>query len=912
MNTYSKYISDIIEAKNNGTLAIFVGAGVSKCANNNFPTWSEIINCLKNELNEKNENDFSKIAQLYYMKFGEFVYLKKIQEFFPDYYSSSSVHKLIFDINPDVIITTNFDNLLEKTIEEYSYNYDIIRCDDDLVKSFLPKKLIKMHGDFEKNNIVFKEDDYLNYQYNFPLIENYIKSILSTHTILFLGYSYSDIDLKQIIMWLKNFSKVQPPKYLTVINDDPNQTKYLENHGIYNINLNELNKGNELKINNKNEPSFKDKYENILNLIKNEDKFNLIKENNDPIEFVYNKLKIYEHFNYVLQDHIKETLTNCGFIYEDEKTILKFYNHELSNDINKEVIDIYQNFLKEINNKFENNEINDTINKIFEILKKANIDGILINKNKYIPIQEKKDSFIESILNFDFDSKQLEDDDYYLLKKSFIQYQIQNYDLAYQYNEEALKNYLKQKNYFLYYISIFNKSILNYLINKEFNNFNNVEYDYLNLLEKEYNKPPNYSKKSLKPIYNFFNYNYIFEIYYKISEELKNKENSKRLIKSGGYTWRKNITFSNSIHKNIIYFTLGNTIIIENYTEFKNLIEKFLNISIISQTFKDITEFNKIELYSAIKFIKNNELLSIFIDFYENDEINRRIFQISDENKSWLINIVFKNIVQYYINEYNGKDIFDGYETYLQNIIFIISLLELNNYESNIILNNFIDIIESKNMSFNIYIAMDIFFASQYNLYKNKLDSNLLLNLIYTIIYKFIIEQYNGYNLLAITNNKLTNLFEYAKFQNVIFDDDKTTDLLLNKCDILSIDEKVDISTFLLNIYDLSTDSIKNKIKNFIINIPAETIDNKGKYLIFKFTLIERNFIKLDSQIISDLDEYLKQFENLKTFSSYLENINDYLDYLIEKMNYKELLPASQKVKNLIEKYNKNKPESIF
>ncbi len=160
--------------------------------------------------------------------------LKKLKDFFPDNIRPSSIHKQIFELNPKVIITTNWDTILEKAIEENAYIYDVIRCDEDLVKSTLQKKLIKMHGDFKNHNIVFKEDDYLNYQFNFPLIENYIKSILSTHTILFLllGYSYNDINFKHIIKWLQNYSEVQPPRYLTVFKENPTQNKYLENHGI--------------------------------------------------------------------------------------------------------------------------------------------------------------------------------------------------------------------------------------------------------------------------------------------------------------------------------------------------------------------------------------------------------------------------------------------------------------------------------------------------------------------------------------------------------------------------------------------------------------------------------------------------------------------------------------------------------
>ena len=39
------------------------------------------------------------------------------------------------------------------------------------------KEIIKMHGDFEHDNFVLKEDDYLSYSENFKLIETYIKSL---------------------------------------------------------------------------------------------------------------------------------------------------------------------------------------------------------------------------------------------------------------------------------------------------------------------------------------------------------------------------------------------------------------------------------------------------------------------------------------------------------------------------------------------------------------------------------------------------------------------------------------------------------------------------------------------------------------------------------------------------------------
>ena len=59
-----------------------------------------------------------------------------------------------------------------------------------------------MHGDIPIGNFVLKEDDYKNYSKNFILTETYIKGLFSTHVILFVGYSISDPNVKQIFNWI--------------------------------------------------------------------------------------------------------------------------------------------------------------------------------------------------------------------------------------------------------------------------------------------------------------------------------------------------------------------------------------------------------------------------------------------------------------------------------------------------------------------------------------------------------------------------------------------------------------------------------------------------------------------------------------------------------------------------------------
>ena len=65
------------------------------------------------------------------------------------------------------------------------------------------KYIIKMHGDvLHPETIVLKEKDYLDYSQNHVLIELFVKALLADHTILFLGYSLNDYNIKLIISWI--------------------------------------------------------------------------------------------------------------------------------------------------------------------------------------------------------------------------------------------------------------------------------------------------------------------------------------------------------------------------------------------------------------------------------------------------------------------------------------------------------------------------------------------------------------------------------------------------------------------------------------------------------------------------------------------------------------------------------------
>lgn len=187
-----RIINQLKNSIRNDNLVLFVGAGIS--TNSGLPTWNELIQKFKDELHlEDEENDYLKIAQYYWDEFDRNQYYQKLNEILDEnQLKPNKLHELIIDINPKHIITTNYDTLLEKQIEKGITKYNVIAQDSDIPYTPSEKYLIKMHGDLKHKNVVLKEDDYTDYDKNFPMISTLIKYLLMNHTFLFVGYSLND------------------------------------------------------------------------------------------------------------------------------------------------------------------------------------------------------------------------------------------------------------------------------------------------------------------------------------------------------------------------------------------------------------------------------------------------------------------------------------------------------------------------------------------------------------------------------------------------------------------------------------------------------------------------------------------------------------------------------------------------
>ena len=261
------YISLFREKAEQGKLVIFVGAGVS-CNVDGMPSWNKLIQNMAKAINysrcnscrHKAENcestclvkddfsidEFLKIPQHVFNKDKE-LYNRVLAESIPIVTADAPLSSAIFDVNPAHIITTNYDKLLESSKNIFCEQYQVIVHDKDLLNANKGKYIIKMHGDIsEASSIVLKEQDYLDYSQTHVLIELFIKSLLTDHIVLFLGYSLNDYNIKLILSWL-NYMRSQNGAldnnrrvgYLILDQQivDDTQLSYFNNNNIEVINL---------------------------------------------------------------------------------------------------------------------------------------------------------------------------------------------------------------------------------------------------------------------------------------------------------------------------------------------------------------------------------------------------------------------------------------------------------------------------------------------------------------------------------------------------------------------------------------------------------------------------------------------------------------------------------------------------
>lgn len=868
----------LAEELEKGKLVVFVGAGVSK--NSGLPEWEELIKDYADYrgIKEFTSKQFLTIPEEVFERYGSLKYYEIAEKRFSGKYVPNSIHRILKKMKLTYIITTNYDTLIEDEIK----NLQIVSKDEDLPYTNSNKMLIKMHGDFENKNIVLKKSDYDNYEKNFQLISTLVKGLFTTNTVLFIGYSYSDTNVQQIMNWIKEILKEKTRKAFLV--EFTNEDNKEEENGeqINKISLKLLNDTNDEVLYENKKERFNNNYEKTLT------KF-LSNIYNEKEKVKQEKIfEIYINLNY-LTEHNWKKLNKYSEICIDEDWKRILYTRLEFKDIEKYEEILFKSRIKKILQRINRNEK--------EILIPFSEKGITPKRKEQKNILEEKIEVEEKFLKIicDYDYKKFQN----LVEEYKENNNINKYVIVHGYlffkkinkAKETIKSMIEEKEN----VNSKNEKLVwdNFILSI-------IEFMEITHAEENLNKTFESIEESLEDRYfEYFKYetelfNEIFK--YSTLEALNKKMNKLfdkvRKGKSTSYVMGIPPSYKAIIlSRDLFYFCSLNGIFGNSFSDYSEFMKKYIEILLMSYTNKNIEVKNQM--------FKNRNLIEEFeyFDFFMMLELSysdlKKLFneyEIKDlkcekEIFDKLI-VLLKNILDWIIE--NDNEFMEKIDT-LESILLIISKLDLieTQFEKlvDIILND-----KNSNVFFENNYALEVADNFRVIICKNFKNLNKeffdkILEKIFSIDRKRIDENLLHHITYYFNKKEMPKISKNDKIKNFI-----------NK-------NNLKIKCYFLRIID---ELYFEELKNEILKEIKDTLNIE----VYSFLLNQKfiDFIpETEDKIIKELDRIFQKkdidINNLISYTSEKEKILDFL--LVSGLNDK--LPIS-----FIEKLKKYKNKEFF
>lgn len=818
-------------------LVVFVGAGVSM--GSGLPSWNKLVEEIQNRLgiSDLSFNDNTIVPQLFYNSRGKKEYNDLIHSLLciPNSLPNES-HECIVKINPRYIITTNYDELIEKAFIENGIFLDVVEKDSDLPYAHTEHMLIKMHGSFKTDNFVLKEDDYLNYSNNFTLISSYIKALLARYTVLFVGYSFNDPNTKQLFSWVRSIVKEdQQRAYLINVDDDyDSQTyDYYKNIGINVIYAKSF-------LDSKYEPDNKTKDTvMILN--------NIIEPQHEIIAELNSIFKGYEAFYYISNDYIQNafnsfftcSLNDCCLTFycnnESEFSDANLYFDESNADTNKLLKSKYPYILKAI--------LKSSINEIRFIKTYCSFDE---NKELHYSISghvaqddiSQFEEFNYALVKNATNPLEEETEKNYL-KKAYCLYFLHNYTSCYELLRTTAKHYLSTNQLERYLIAENNRINVGKLL---FDNpFIRISPLQRRKIKQEINNSEKYGLyansysfvKNNNPVSELLDFKYIYKILYRIIDngwKVDEEARTKYFVSTGKHAYEKIENTAIDLYKYMQY----NYLLLNVYSETKRIYTAFVDSILLSLSTKEessddglfgksnnivLNELSRFVILVILRFLSYKELKSLTSKY--------RIDRIDLEKEA--VNYLYRTISN--LNESYNNDLIPYDDLSVFNILFhIFKKIDLSQDLFSMIFTTTTILLEKYNDSLIEYAEINSFIAIQFKERNHSFTPDQLEQL--------ILKMCN----VASRNNEANHNPNYIRIlKNLIhilheIDPDRTISISIKEKEIFLVALPSDILVFL---YSISEETIRKAIHKRIVSTLAQTEDVNTYYLALLYDIIK-------------------------------------------------------------------------
>jgi hypothetical protein len=179
---------------------LFVGAGLSSGAG--LPDWNNLVRRLGDDLGLpwSDRHDYLDLAQWYRERFGAEKLAGVLRELYTTASQPTLAHYLLMSLPVRHVITTNYDDLLERALiglkrhpVKVLHQADVARTGQNDVF------VVKLHGDVaHADEIILTRDDYEEFFHRRPAMALLLEGLLLNQTFFFVGYGLRDPNFRQI------------------------------------------------------------------------------------------------------------------------------------------------------------------------------------------------------------------------------------------------------------------------------------------------------------------------------------------------------------------------------------------------------------------------------------------------------------------------------------------------------------------------------------------------------------------------------------------------------------------------------------------------------------------------------------------------------------------------------------------
>jgi hypothetical protein len=200
MTDITRILPLLLERLDQGCLAFFAGAGIP-ASEAGLPGGDQLAHKMMRELGfYDGDETLPEVASRFEKerdRVALFDFLKGALAFCGDIRDKAVCpsYRMLLRLPVKTLVTTNFDNLIERTAEAEGVQLTVFNTDKGLASYRLTEQsLLKVHGDLAvpPDELVITSEDYEGYTTRYPQFSHRIKDIFHLNTVVFLGYALND------------------------------------------------------------------------------------------------------------------------------------------------------------------------------------------------------------------------------------------------------------------------------------------------------------------------------------------------------------------------------------------------------------------------------------------------------------------------------------------------------------------------------------------------------------------------------------------------------------------------------------------------------------------------------------------------------------------------------------------------